>query len=84
MSTPNSTTPYYKIIAADAVPMIEVPMLFDSPVPVSLTAMQPSACNSACTAVSLLYDTVVPNIDPSTLTDVIASTLDSVAYTVIL
>lgn len=64
--------------------MIEVAMLFDCPTPVSLTVMQPSACNNGCTAVSLLYDTVLPNVDPSTLSGVIASTFDSFAYTVIL
>jgi hypothetical protein len=64
--------------------MIEVPMLFDSPAPVSLTVMQPSACNNGCTAVSLIYDSVLPNIDPLTLSGVTASAFDSVAYTVIL
>ena len=64
--------------------MVEAAILFYSPTPVSLTVMQPSACNNACTAVSLLYDTVLPNVNPSTLNGVIASTLDSVAYTVIL
>jgi hypothetical protein len=64
--------------------MIEVAILFYSPTPVSLTMMQPSACNNACTAVSLLYDTVHPNVDPSTLSGVLACTFDSVAYTAIL
>ena len=84
MLTPSSTTPYYYITAADAVPMVEVVILFDSPTTMSLTVMQPSACNNGCTAVSLLYDTVLPNVDPSSLSGVTASTIDSVAYTVIL
>jgi hypothetical protein len=84
MLTPSSTTPYYYIKAADALPMVEVAILFDSPTPMSLTVMQPSACNNGCTAVSLLYDTVLPNVDPSSLSGVTASTIDSVAYTVIL
>ena len=82
MLTPSSTTPYYYIKAAGAVPMVEVVALFDSPTPMSLAMMQPSACNNGCTAVSLIYDTVLPNVDPTTLVGASASVIDSVALTV--
>ena len=61
MVTPSSTTPYYKITAADAMPLIEVATLLDSPTPVSLNVIQPSGCNNLCTAMSLEYDIVLPN-----------------------
>jgi hypothetical protein len=64
--------------------MIEVPVLFDNPTPMALPVMQPSACNNGCTAVSFQYDTVLPNVDPSLISGVTASTFDPVAYTVVL
>jgi hypothetical protein len=82
MLAPSSTTPYYFITAADAFPMVEVVDFFDNPTPISLAVMQPSACNNLCTAVSLLYDTVPPNVSPTALVAASASTIDSVAYTV--